>query len=232
MESINVLVHYDGRWDQSRSYNDYSIIGLVIPLECSYKKLVDMILLELKRDHSQYAVSMHYQVFGNGPMIKICNDSSLYFFIQIKKNENDLNKFALCVEFEMVASNEDTMDNFGIQVSAADNYMITYETRSQKSKYGCLENSYVPRLPTIEEMGNDICESAACAEKCSDDTDVNIISHPSIKNVRTSAIFKNKNKELLTTSVALHAIHYMFQLKVYKSDKSEYVLKCLDDNCQ
>ncbi|KAL2517899.1 Uncharacterized protein Adt_14146 [Abeliophyllum distichum] len=145
-------------------------------------------------------------------------------------NENDLNKFALCVEFEMVASNEDTTDNFGIQVSVAENYMITYENRSQKSTYGCLENSYVPRLPTIEDMGNDICESAACAEQFSDDTDVNIISHPSIENVRTDAIFKNK--ELLTTSVALHAIYYRFQLKVYKSDKSEYVLKCLDDNCQ
>ncbi|KAL2519329.1 Uncharacterized protein Adt_15576 [Abeliophyllum distichum] len=64
--------------------------------------------------------------------------------------------------------------------------------------------------------------------KIMNDNESDVIYCPSVEDVKRNAVFKNK--ELLVTDLALFAIHYRFQFKVYKSDKNGYVLKCLDDN--
>ncbi|KAL2472294.1 Uncharacterized protein Adt_40430 [Abeliophyllum distichum] len=230
METVSVFVYYDGLWDQYRNYNDYSIVGLSIPLDCSYTKLVDMIMTELKQDQTTYAVTIHYQLLANGPLIKICSDTSMYFYIQVKKNETDLTKFTMCVDTEKVVCNEDNLTHLGNENSGSNASKNTFTSSSQLLVHGCLHNSLIPRIPTIEDMGNEICENSKCDGQYVEENNFNIIMRPGNDHIKKNAIFKNK--ELLTTSVTLYAIHYRYQLKVYKSDKNEYVLKCLDDNCK
>ncbi|KAL2500678.1 uncharacterized protein Fot_34526 [Forsythia ovata] len=107
MEPVTVLVDYDGEWNHSRSYDAYAIVGIIVPLECSYVKLVDIIMKELKTNQSQHAIKIQYQVMDNGPLIEICSDSSVYFYIQVKKTESNLTKFPLCVDVEKVVCIED-----------------------------------------------------------------------------------------------------------------------------
>ncbi|KAL2496276.1 uncharacterized protein Fot_40033 [Forsythia ovata] len=109
MGSISVLVYFDGKWDSLRASNAYSIVQIVIPVECSYLKLVEIIIKELKKDPSQFAIGIHYQITGNGPINEICSDSYVHFYIQIKKNDSDMTKFPLCVEIEKVASSDDNL---------------------------------------------------------------------------------------------------------------------------
>ncbi|KAL2488945.1 uncharacterized protein Fot_42237 [Forsythia ovata] len=93
MDDINVLVYYDGRWDECCYYKDYSVVGIVIPIDCSYVVPVDLILKEFKRDHAHYDVTIQYQVVANGPLIRISRDSSVSFYKGIKKNESDSTNF-------------------------------------------------------------------------------------------------------------------------------------------
>ncbi|KAL2526237.1 zinc finger protein [Abeliophyllum distichum] len=102
MDDINVLIYYDGRWDNYCYYKDYSVVGIVIPIDCSYVVLVDLIMKELKRDSAHYDVTIQYQVVANGPLIRILGDSSVSFYKGIKKNESDLTKFQLCVDINLI----------------------------------------------------------------------------------------------------------------------------------
>ncbi|KAL2546443.1 hypothetical protein Fot_15676 [Forsythia ovata] len=70
MGGISVLIYYDGVWDESRTYSDYSIVGLVVPLDCSYVNLIDMIMREIKKDKSHYEVTVQYQILSNGSLDK------------------------------------------------------------------------------------------------------------------------------------------------------------------
>ncbi|KAL2517143.1 Uncharacterized protein Adt_13390 [Abeliophyllum distichum] len=56
-----------------------------------------------------------------------------------------------------------------------------------------------------------------------------VIGQPDFNGISAGRIFRDKN--VLKKTISLYAIHNNFQYKVYRSDKEEYVLKCLDDNC-
>ncbi|KAL2488920.1 uncharacterized protein Fot_42212 [Forsythia ovata] len=109
MGSVSVLVYYDGDWDEAHTYNDYLAVLIIVPLECTYVNLVGMIMKELKNDDSEDAITIQYQVLANGPLIWTCNDSSLSFYIHVKKNECDLTKFPLCVDLEKVKGSGDNL---------------------------------------------------------------------------------------------------------------------------
>lgn len=99
----------------------------------------------------------------------------------------------------------------------------------QRRKRLCLEISSPIRPLTIEEMAAEICDSIPEPEEMNDETETNVISHPTIDGIAKNRIYQTK--ELLKTSIALYAIQNRFQFKVYRSDRKEYVLKCLDDKC-
>ncbi|KAL2543636.1 Uncharacterized protein Fot_12869 [Forsythia ovata] len=150
MEFISVLVYYDGEWDTTRTYNDYSIVGIIVPLDCSYGKLVDIIMKELKMDTTQYAVTVQYQVISNGPLIKVCSDSSVYFYIQVKKIELELTKLPLLVDIKKVACDE--VNLMFLDTSHSD--PSCFRKRRRMVIRNCtnqwLDNDFNPRLPTIE----------------------------------------------------------------------------------
>ncbi|KAL2553173.1 uncharacterized protein Fot_06792 [Forsythia ovata] len=121
MDHVSVLVYYDGEWNHTRSYEAYENVGIILPLDCTYVKLVEIIMKELKRDQSQHATKIQYQVMENGPLIEICSYRSVYFYIQVKKTESNLTKFPLCVDVEMVVCSEDNRICLGNAVTGEDN---------------------------------------------------------------------------------------------------------------
>ncbi|KAL2471743.1 zinc finger protein [Abeliophyllum distichum] len=121
MKPVSVLVYYDGEWNHSWSYDAYAIVGKIVPLECSYVKLVKIIMKELQWDQSQHAIKIQYQVMDDGLLIKICSDISVYFYIQVKKTESNLTKFPLSVDVENVVYIEDNQICLGNAVTSEDN---------------------------------------------------------------------------------------------------------------
>ncbi|KAL2522151.1 uncharacterized protein Fot_26074 [Forsythia ovata] len=191
MESINVLVYYDGVWDHARGFNGYSIVGIIVPFECSYAKFVDIIMKELKMDQLQYAIKIQYQVMANGILIEICSNSSVYFYIQIKKTESGLTKLPLCVEIEKVVCNEENLICLGNVVNGEDTSVHSQAIRTHNSSYD-FGSSSLPILPITEEMGAAICEYVPFPEQNIDENECDVISRPSVKNVKQNAIFRTK----------------------------------------
>ncbi|KAL2457750.1 uncharacterized protein Fot_56087 [Forsythia ovata] len=157
MGSINVLVYFGGEWDNSRMYSGYSIVGVTIPVDCSYSKLVEIILRELKRDQLECAITIQYQITVNGPPVSVCSDSSLHFFIEVKKNDRDMTKFPLCVEIENVALRNDNMMSLGNEMPIHDNIAYPHGMTNDL-RNGCMVTLPNPVMPTIEEMGSAIVE--------------------------------------------------------------------------
>ncbi|KAL2522903.1 uncharacterized protein Fot_26826 [Forsythia ovata] len=159
MDSINVFVYYNGECDQSRSYNNYSIVGIVVPLDCSYVNLVGIIMKELKLDDSDSRLTIQYQVIATGPLIQIDTDSSLYFYIQVKQGGTDLTKFPLCVDIEKVNRNENSLGYLCNTIAEGDSEEFHERSITNHTRFGSMEKFLITNFPTIQEMGNDICEN-------------------------------------------------------------------------
>ncbi|KAL2463601.1 zinc finger protein [Forsythia ovata] len=166
MRSISVLVYFDGVWDSSRFYDAYSIVGVIIPVDCSYMKLVEIIMRELKKSRLEFAITIQYQIMTNGPLVQVCN-SSLHFYIEIKKDDPNLTKFPLCVNIENVAPNDENLMCLGNELTGVDNITYYRTIITHGSSNGCLDTFSNPILPTIEEMGSAICEYVKYPDKLS-----------------------------------------------------------------
>ncbi|KAL2495113.1 uncharacterized protein Fot_38870 [Forsythia ovata] len=230
MVDINVLIYYDGIWDEYCYYKDYSVVRIVISIDYNYVVLVDLIMKELKRDHAHYDVTIQYHIVANGPLIRISGDSSVSFYKGIKKNKSNLMKFPLCVDINLIPGIYDNRTALDPVMTAPNTLESTLNVRATYYDKGSINISLNRKLPTIEEMGLEISQHVTCDDETIKESDSNVVCQPSNESINVNAIFKNK--ELLTTSLALHAIHYQYQFRVYKSDKSEYVLKCIDEKCE
>ena len=47
MDLIKGLVHYAGQWDETNTYSDYEVAGILIPCNCSLQNLKSLISDEI-----------------------------------------------------------------------------------------------------------------------------------------------------------------------------------------
>ncbi|KAL2502978.1 uncharacterized protein Fot_36826 [Forsythia ovata] len=183
MGSISVLVYYNGKWDRSRCYNDYSMVGITVPLDCSYMALLGIIMKELKMDDFEYRITVQYQVLANGPLIQIDTDSSLYFYIQVKQGETNLTNYPLCVDIEKLDTNENNLTYLCNSVNEGVAGSFHDRSVNDNTGFGSMENLMITKFPTIQEMGDDICENVTYGDNNIEERSTNIISRPSIEDV-------------------------------------------------
>ncbi|KAL2531569.1 Uncharacterized protein Adt_04920 [Abeliophyllum distichum] len=188
MGDINVLVYYDGSWDEYYYYKDYSVVGIVIPIDCSYVVLVDSIMKELKRDQAHYDVTIQYHVVANGPLIRISGDSSVSFYKGIKKNELDSTKFSLCVDIKLIPCIYDNRMALDTVMTARDTLESTLNMGTTYYDKGTIDISLNSKLPTIEEMGLEISEHVTCDDEIIKESDSNVVCQPSIESINVNAI--------------------------------------------
>ncbi|KAL2548439.1 zinc finger protein [Forsythia ovata] len=148
---------------------------------------------ELKRDHLQHAIKIQYQVMENGPLIEICSDSLVYFYIQVKKTESNLTKFPLCVDDEKVVCIKKNQICLGNAVTGEDNIGHSQKVRMDNSLYDCFSISSIPKLPSIEEMGTAICEYVAFPNQDIDDNESDVIYRPSVEDVKRNAVLPSSD---------------------------------------
>ncbi|KAL2504775.1 Uncharacterized protein Adt_20396 [Abeliophyllum distichum] len=153
--------------------------------------------------------------------MRITNDNSVLFYLELKRKDQQLTSYPLRVEvtpllesfLDMHVLRPSDFEDIDLQVSEGHNFV----TRTSKG------------LPALESFASSAYESIPELEDVNSESEINVISNPNIEAIAKDMIFRNK--ELLKKTMRLYAIENNFQYKVYKSDKYEYVLKCLIDSC-
>ncbi|KAL2480334.1 MuDR family transposase [Abeliophyllum distichum] len=162
--------------------------------------------------------------------MKILDNNSLIFYLELKRNEKHLASFPLCVDVMPISLCRRTENFKDIQLSEAaigeENDMMQLQVFQT---HGSTTTS-VQSLPTIEDLAVDVSSCIPEVEEMSNETGSEIISFVSMNKIAEKKVFRNKI--LVKKSISLYAIHNNFQFKVSKSDKKKYVLKCIDDSCK
>ncbi|XP_022873501.1 uncharacterized protein LOC111392395 [Olea europaea var. sylvestris] len=86
------------------------------------------------------------------------------------------------------------------------------------------------KLPSMEEIAIDVYNNMSEVGETTDEGGSDIISMVTMDGISKDKVFKNKT--MVKRSISIYAIHNNFQFKVSKSNKKEYVLKCIDDKCK
>ncbi|KAL2481215.1 Uncharacterized protein Adt_34181 [Abeliophyllum distichum] len=180
MDNVNIFINCNGE-----------STGILVPISCTYVELVDLINSVLKLDKRSSALSIQYAVIGCLSSMKITNDNTLRFYLELKRKDQNLSSYPLQNDV----------------------------TRSLESNNSCYLHRFV----------SSVCETIPDLPEVEIEEDNIIIAHPDFSAISEGRIFRDKN--VLKKTISLFAIHHNFQYKVYRSDKEEYVLKCLDDNC-
>ncbi|CAI9785803.1 unnamed protein product [Fraxinus pennsylvanica] len=84
MDAINVFV-----------VNGADTFGLLVPYGCNYAGLVDMIANELKVDMRRSCINIEYSADVEMSPIRIKNDSSLQFYLELKRKDPRITAYAL-----------------------------------------------------------------------------------------------------------------------------------------
>ncbi|KAL2552033.1 Cyclin-D3-2 [Forsythia ovata] len=126
MRIISVLVYYNGEWDQSRTYNDYSVVGTVVPLECSYVNLVGIMMKELKLDDSKKG---HRSDECIEKKLILADRKSKYKMISYSEEQESLvqNPSFDALYCEEECFNEDLRGGFGFQEREIENFDEIYK---------------------------------------------------------------------------------------------------------
>ncbi|KAL2459755.1 putative serine/threonine-protein kinase [Forsythia ovata] len=87
VDGIQVFISCDG----------YTI-GILLPMGYAYAVLVDMILSELRLDRSKESVSIQYEVDKNMAHVRITNDNSVIFYMELKRKDDKITTYPLHIE--------------------------------------------------------------------------------------------------------------------------------------
>ena len=87
MSNIPVIVQHSGHWDETTNYTAFKVIGLLIPPNCDYPKLLGMICNELHSKTESTTMIIEYQSKERYLPFKILDDLHVMFYQELKKNE-------------------------------------------------------------------------------------------------------------------------------------------------
>lgn len=194
MDSVNIFVTCDGR-----------TFRILVP---SAYKYVEMISMEMKINLSDAVLKMEYDVGGNMASIPIENDILLLFYMELKRKDSQLTAYTHNVHVEHVFNMyfDETIDEF-------------YKTRTPFAPE--LERPAACRLLLPPKIPTPSTSEFAASMQITDlpneeefNENYNLVSKAGEECITEGRIFRNK--DVLKTSVALHAIRNIFQFNVYK----------------
>ncbi|KAL2470596.1 Uncharacterized protein Adt_38732 [Abeliophyllum distichum] len=213
MDNVNIFINCNGE-----------STGILVPISCTYVELVDLINSVLKFDKRSSALSIQYAVIGCLSSMKITNDNILRFYLELKRKDQNLSSYPL--QIDVTRSLESIPSIYNLDISG-DHEMERIDQQNQNhhslTTYTGNNSCYLHRFVSS------VCETIPDFPEVEIEEDNIIIAHPYFSAISEGRIFRDKN--VLKKTISLFAIHHNFQYKVYRSDKEEYVLKCLDDNC-
>ncbi|KAK1398282.1 SWIM-type domain-containing protein [Heracleum sosnowskyi] len=188
-----------------------------------------MICNELKLQPESTFVKIEYHVKDGYPPFKIVDDLHINFYIELKKKEANFTIYPLCV----------TTENRDIQISAYSNgsgLTSNDEGMSSNTSYNNSDavskevvEDYVDYAEHISRQMLDMSPEPTTEDEIIEISKDDVINNR--HNQELSALQIYKDKETLQIVLSLYAIRNNFQYKVKKSCKNQYLVECLDKNC-
>ncbi|KAL2533778.1 MuDR family transposase [Abeliophyllum distichum] len=178
----------------------------------------------LKLDKRSNSLSIQYEVVGCLSSMKITNDNTLIFYLELKRKNQNLTSYPL--QIDVTRSLENIPLIYTLDISG-DHEMKRLEQQHLNSN--SLLNTSNNSLCYLNSFASSVCDTIPELPELQIHDDNSVIGQPDFDSISAGRIFRDKN--VLKNTISLYDIHNNFQYKVYRSDKEEYVLKCLDDNC-
>ncbi|XP_047268041.1 uncharacterized protein LOC124898436 [Capsicum annuum] len=202
-----IMIWHLGKWTEDNKYNDYETEGIVLNEYASHRDLVELIGSQLMIDLRVKTVKIKYSVEGVNKLIEIHNDMGVKVYIQLKKLNNVLAKYPLCVNF--------SDDEISKDVSAGN--LIGNELMSANDFELDTVTSIDPLQMMIPDYGKPI-------------TLQNFIFDTNKKEIVVGQRYKDK----ATLQAVMHnySINHRFATKVPRSNASSYWLKCKSKECK
>ena len=100
MENLLVFMHYEGQWDDDLQYINFKVTSIQIPKEYIYEKLITAISECLKFEEEKKEIQISYKVKEEYPALKIEDDFSLLFYIELKNKKPECTKYPLCISLQ------------------------------------------------------------------------------------------------------------------------------------
>lgn len=97
-ESIQVLIKYEGKWDELGRYNNFKATGMLLPCDSDYKGLCNTAKKFMNLEGNDFEFSISYEMDNDCPPIKISSDCNLAFYIDLKRSVSDAMKYPLYIE--------------------------------------------------------------------------------------------------------------------------------------
>ncbi|XP_050217252.1 uncharacterized protein LOC126668077 [Mercurialis annua] len=230
------MIQHKGKWVDTIKYDDFEVIGVLIPQDSSYLDLLQIIAQELQIDQGKHKIEIKYQVKIQYPPIKIIDNSSFKFYLEIKKKELDFTLYPLCIlvcdDTIQTQTLSESTRSISTAISAAFSAAISEsnnesDTREIPSRYICDTFGEIGQytkllaLDTIESTYNSNWELK----------DQEMVSEPQKdQELKVGQYFKDK--ATLQACLRVHAINHHYQSKIVKSCPKQILVKCIDDTCQ
>ncbi|XP_050233390.2 uncharacterized protein LOC126681878 [Mercurialis annua] len=224
MESIPVMIQHKGNWIEANQYADFEVIGVMIPQNSTYLDLLHIIAQEIQVNLEKQNIEIKYQVKIQYPALKISDDSSFRFYLEIKKKEIDFTMYPLCI---VVISDTSQIQTILPDASASISTAISESNRDQDTI--SIHDRYMS--DTFDEIGQYTKLLAIDTIDCNDDQNQESVSDP-LQDIDLAFGKTFKDKATLQACLRLHAINNHYQQKTVKSCQKNIFVKCIDDTCQ
>jgi hypothetical protein len=255
MERLPVLIKSNGQWNEDHNYVNYVASGEFIPTKCKYEELLQILVTSLGCENTSTTLQIQYQAKEGIPPIKICNDRSLYFYLELKMKETDFTTYPLCVNKQnnnttraatpnsistttpneynvaMIENNTTTLEN---NITTTESYTTGQQTEEgeksetiedEEDKFDIIDYANLVAEEMVEQLEN-------TSKKLDPEIDINnakLITDKQHPEVEKGQAYKDK--ETLKNVLSYYAIKNNFQYKVWKSCSQEYSLKCVYESC-
>ncbi|CAI9779823.1 unnamed protein product [Fraxinus pennsylvanica] len=100
MDGVPVFVKYNGRWDENNIYVDHEMTGVLVPLGTSYVGLLEILYDALGLGPLSQTIRMKYIAEVGSSPIEISQDRDVFFYLNLKERDAQLNSFPICLEIK------------------------------------------------------------------------------------------------------------------------------------
>ncbi|KAM6594276.1 hypothetical protein CsatA_001979 [Cannabis sativa] len=128
--NIPFLVFYNGQFDDRMNYENYEASGHYISANCNYEDLQQKLKDALECNQENTVLQLKYQVKEGYQPLRIKDDQSLHFYIQLKLKDPDFTTYPMCVN---VINNPTT--TIDASFFGNDNSLITHRSAFQPIEY-------------------------------------------------------------------------------------------------
>ncbi|XP_060970083.1 uncharacterized protein LOC133037218 [Cannabis sativa] len=246
-KDIPFLVFYNGKFDDRMNYENYEASGHYISANCNYEDLQQKLKDALECNQENTVLQLKYQVKEGYQPLRIKDDQSLHFYIQLKLKDPDFTTYPMCVN---VINNPTT--TIDATFFGNDNSLITHRSAFQPIEYNAAttedstnqQHIIEARVLEFGEESFDFMDYAKLvAEEMVEqlennrkkepeitDYDELLITDPHHPEIEEAQIYKDK--ETLQSVLGFYAIRNNFQFRVKKSCARTYKICCLDPKCK